>query len=87
MKLLSDTEVSALHCLGTPHHTGRWLPSSTAFVDAVQVLGSKLMALKTILPSVNIQRLAARFPLLLTDFDADALLQKANELRCDLGPF
>ena len=49
---------------------------------AVQILGTKLLALKAGLPGADIQNLASRFPMLLTDYNAKELMDKLDELRC-----
>lgn len=82
MKLLSNTEVglvaAALHHMHEPlclRNCDTWM------APAVQILGTKLLALKSGLPGVDIQNLASRFPMLLTDYDAAELMVKLDELR------
>ncbi|KAK9842918.1 hypothetical protein WJX74_004400 [Apatococcus lobatus] len=46
-----------------------------------EVTGSKLLALKSSLPRADIQNLASRFPMLLTDYSVEELVEKTDELR------
>ena len=68
--------------MAAPMHAICSLPCCDTFMaHAVQVLGSKLLVMKSCLPTADIQNLASRFPMLLTDYNAEELVEKTDQLR------